>query len=285
LQSTSIPVKVLLGLAIALPIYVGLPWSLLSTLSNAKHKLIEWKIVSESISVRNTDTPGIYIEDFNEAVSLVTLSMVAGATGSIISILTRLDEYSDQKLRQRYEGYLSPVFVGLFKPIVGGAFGVFVFAVTSSQLLPMVSLTNPTTRTRTDIKWLTVLSITFVTGFSERLAKDLIRQTEDRLTRSQEYKTTVSTSEDGIITVSGSSTINDLPKAEPTVLAQKSEDSTKLLPQETLRSSEQENVDVAETPTTTTAANPKTDQIPESLVSNQGNSAISTSQEVERITL
>jgi hypothetical protein len=124
-----------------------------------------------------------------------------------------------------------------------------------------------------------------VTGFSERLAKDLIRQTEDRLTRSQEYKTTVSTSEDGIITVSGSSTINDLPKAEPTVLAQKSEDSTKLLPQETLRSSEQENVDVAETPTTTTAANPKTDQIPESLVSNQGNSAISTSQEVERITL
>jgi hypothetical protein len=69
------------------------------------------------------------------------------------------------------------------------------------------------------------------------------------------------------------------------VLAQKSEDSTKLLPQETLRSSEQENVDVAETPTTTTAANPKTDQIPESLVSNQGNSAISTSQEVERITL
>jgi hypothetical protein len=285
LQSTSIPVKVLLGLAIALPIYVGLPWSLLSTLSNAKHKLIEWKIVSESISVRNTDTPGIYIEDFNEAVSLVTLSMVAGATGSIISILTRLDEYSDQKLRQRYEGYLSPVFVGLFKPIVGGAFGVFIFAVTSSQLLPMVSLTNPTTRTRTDIKWLTVLSITFVTGFSERLAKDLIRQTEDRLTRSQEYKTTVSTSEDGIITVSGSSTINDLPKAELTVLAQKSEDSTKLLPQETLRSSEQENVDVAETPTTTTAANPKTDQIPESLVSNQGNSAISTSQEVERITL
>ncbi len=34
---------------------------------------------------------------------------------------------------------------------------------------------------RTDSKWFTVISITFVVGFSERLAQDMIGQIEDKM--------------------------------------------------------------------------------------------------------
>lgn len=44
----------------------------------------------------------------------------------------------------------------------------------------MLSLESGDNRTRTDLQWLMVMSVTFVAGFSERLAKDLVTSTENR---------------------------------------------------------------------------------------------------------
>lgn len=48
-------------------------------------------------------------------------------------------------------------------------------------MVPMISLENGESRTRTDIQWLTIISVTFIAGFSERFAKDIVASTENRL--------------------------------------------------------------------------------------------------------
>jgi hypothetical protein len=68
-------------------------------------------------------------------ISIRMLGLVAfsGALGSIVSILIRLHEFSSIQA-------LDPTiffFTGLFKPIVGTAFALFIFVVISSGLLPI----------------------------------------------------------------------------------------------------------------------------------------------------
>lgn len=269
LRLSSVPIKVIIGLLIALPIYIGLPWSLILVLNEARNTLVENNIISKSLEARKEDKPTIYVEDFNEDISLIILSLVAGSTGSIISILVRINEYEDRKISRDYQETIIPVFIGLFKPIIGGVFGILVFAIVGSGLIPMFSITNQENRTRTDIKWLSVLAITFVAGFSERLAKDIVEQTENRLTRYQESKFTEST--ERISAISSSSVTNNIPNDEKSNFAMKYKDSysnLQTLPQEIVRSPEQEEAISLESSQNTTDTEVDVSRKSESIVSN-----------------
>jgi hypothetical protein len=80
----------------------------------------------------------------------------------------------------KYEDSLLPLIIGIVKPIVGGGFGVLVFATIGSQILP-ISLGHTNDEKRQDLRWLSFVAITFVAGFSERLVKDIVIQTEQQL--------------------------------------------------------------------------------------------------------
>lgn len=46
--------------------------------------------------------------------------------------------------------------------------------------MPIISSKSGDNRTQTDLQWLMLMSVTFISGFSERLAKDLVTSTENR---------------------------------------------------------------------------------------------------------
>ncbi|WP_051035340.1 hypothetical protein [Crinalium epipsammum] len=109
--------------------------------------------------------------EFNEGSALLILSAIAGATGSVVSILTRIEQYRNEE----YGDTLLPIFIGGFKHVIGAFFGILVFALVNSTLLP-ISITRDDARPAT--KWFAFLAIAFVIGFSERFAKDIVSQTE-----------------------------------------------------------------------------------------------------------
>ena len=172
---SSTAVKVLVGLALAIPLYFSIPASMIVLLHDASEGLEESHLISSSEEARDTKTPEIYIQDFREGTVLMILSFIAGATGSIVSILSRVSGYN-KPVFEEHGSTVMPIFIGLFKPVIGGAFGVLVFAIMNTSLLNGF-LDQP----RTDAKWFTVISITFVVGFSERLAKDMIGKVEGKL--------------------------------------------------------------------------------------------------------
>ncbi len=99
------------------------------------------------------------------------LSAMAGSSGSVISIISRLDEYRSSE----YDETIFPIVVGAFKPMIGAFMGMFLFAFLNSQLLPVLLPEEP------ENKWFAVMSLSFLIGFSERFANDLISQAENKV--------------------------------------------------------------------------------------------------------
>lgn len=95
----------------------------------------------------------------------VVLIPLAGALGSVVSILIRIRDFSEIRI-------LNPpalFWTGFFKPIIGATFALFVFAAVASSLISV----NPSIHTG-----FTFLTLGFVAGFSERFAPDLISRIE-----------------------------------------------------------------------------------------------------------
>jgi hypothetical protein len=61
--------------------------------------------------------------------------------------------------------------IGLFKPIIGVVFALFVFAVLRSRLLPIEIVTTN--------EFYFFAALAFVSGFSERFAQDMITRAEE----------------------------------------------------------------------------------------------------------
>jgi soluble cytochrome b562 len=181
LHSASMPTKILTGLAIALPLYVCIPTQLDDIFIGTTHNLVRQGILTDSLADRDIDAPTMYKKDFIDITNLFILSLISGASGSIISILTRIDEYKNKDENKEYEDSALPIVIGVIKPIVGAGFGVLVFAIIGSQILP-ISVGNTDNEKRQDLRWLSFVAITFVAGFSERLVKDIISQTEEQFT-------------------------------------------------------------------------------------------------------
>ena len=182
LYASSTPTKVLVGLFLALPVHFAAPVILAHLLSDANlylkpilaeqsnSQLLEQKVEAPQQSNQAAKSK-LSQYDFNEASALLLLSAIAGSTGSVVSILTRIDQYQNEK----YRDTLLPVFIGGFKPMIGAFFGILVFALVNSTLLP-ITITKDETKPAT--KWFALLSLSFVVGFSERFAKDIVSQTE-----------------------------------------------------------------------------------------------------------
>ena len=182
LSASSTGLKILIGLVLAIPLYIAIPSSMIILLNDASTSLEQSELISANEEARGTTVPEIYVKDFREGTYLMILSFIAGSTGSIISILSRVAEYNTSQYEDKYDASFLPIFIGLFKPIIGGAFGILVFAAMNTSLLD-----DFLNQARTDAKWFTVISVTFVVGFSERLAKDMIGQMEDRLVTNRSY--------------------------------------------------------------------------------------------------
>ncbi|MDF2387840.1 hypothetical protein JMG10_40740 [Nostoc ellipsosporum NOK] len=180
----SAPTKVLLGLAMAFPIYtIAVPGSLCvaGLLSLATH--IEWKTPvnpnsSHKIASRIFKPELTETHLFFQRYTLVLVSATAGTFGSIISILLRLKQYRDSA----YKGSPAPILVGFTKPLIGTAFGILVFTIINSNIISTIQVPRAgQDADKTDIEYYFFFSIAFVVGFSERLAGDIIQRAESTL--------------------------------------------------------------------------------------------------------
>jgi hypothetical protein len=182
LYKTETHTKVCFGLFAALPIHLLSPVALAYLLATANFYLKP--LFAESVQQQSAQQSSVGDQkvdnntkirvskyDFEEASALLILSAMAGATGSVVSIMLRLDQYRNPK----YKETLLPVFVGAFKPAIGAFLGIFVFALISSALLP---ITVSKDETKPINRWLAFLAISFVVGFSERLANDVVSKAE-----------------------------------------------------------------------------------------------------------
>ncbi|MBW4665420.1 MAG: hypothetical protein KME01_14675 [Chroococcus sp. CMT-3BRIN-NPC107] len=117
----------------------------------------------------------------------VILAITAGTLGSVVSILTRIEDFQDRKYKDR----LMPFFIGAFKPVIGAAFGVFLLAIFSSDIIVL----NPTSNKNESSKRYLIFTLAFVAGFSERLAKDIILRTEDAVAASRTTQQSINISD------------------------------------------------------------------------------------------
>ncbi len=96
--------------------------------------------------------------------------IIAGALGSIVSIMVRIQEFNLLKNVDASILFLT----GFFKPGIGASFALFVYAVFKAKLIPLsIELDK-------ELYFFMVLS--FISGFSERFAKDIATTTEQKIT-------------------------------------------------------------------------------------------------------
>lgn len=138
-------IQVLLGLATNL--YLALPFAL--------------ALLSSAVNT-------IYIP--GESKSTYMLVGIAGAIGSIVSILVRIQDFDDQKAEHRSILF----FTGFFKPMIGIASALFALMVLKAGLMPI-------RLPATEAQIFFFVALAFVAGFSERLAGDLVTSTENKL--------------------------------------------------------------------------------------------------------
>ncbi|GEM_PF-2273507 len=117
----------------------------------------------------------LYFEN-RETITLIIAVVIAGALGSAISVIVRADDI----IAKQSKTTQSLFFTGFFKPIIGMSFAIFLFAILESNLLG-ISLSMSGEK-----KIYMYIAVSFVAGFSERLGKDIISQTEDILTNDDE---------------------------------------------------------------------------------------------------
>lgn len=98
--------------------------------------------------------------------SMLLLVGLAGALGSIVSIMVRIQDFV--VLKDTDPSVL--FFTGFFKPVIGMSFALFVFAVLSSGLIPV---TIEASKARYFFA-----ALAFVSGFSERFASDVASRAE-----------------------------------------------------------------------------------------------------------
>ncbi|MEH2463874.1 hypothetical protein [Nostoc sp.] len=180
------PTKVLIGLAMAIPVYmIAIPVSfwIVNYLANKVNATSGNISGGSSPSPKPTGNPSDNLSKSNENIEqnssikshfnkdhpLVVMVALSGAFGSIVSILIRLQDY---RYRDEYVGSVTPIVVGFAKPLIGTAFGIFVFAILKSQIISFPSIKTSQDNTN----YYFYFSIAFIVGFSERLDKDIVER-------------------------------------------------------------------------------------------------------------
>jgi hypothetical protein len=94
---------------------------------------------------------------------------VAGAIGSIISIMVRIQDFD----RSSGPDATSQVFVGALRPVIGIGIALFAYTVVKAGILPIGVPAEQAP--------FFFAALAFISGFSERLANDLVAKTEQTL--------------------------------------------------------------------------------------------------------
>jgi hypothetical protein len=105
----------------------------------------------------------------NMKTGLLLLVAIMGALGSVVSIMVRIQDFA--QLRSADPAVL--FFTGLFKPIIGTSFALFVFAVLKAALIPI--------KIDESVEQYFFMAISFISGFSERFASDIASTTERQI--------------------------------------------------------------------------------------------------------
>lgn len=101
----------------------------------------------------------------NSVVKPAMLSWLAGATGAVVSVLSRM---TFGNLALEYQaGTVTVRLLGAVRPVMGAIFGVFVWVVGMSELLPLKTPSSQSTG-------YFFPALAFVAGFSERWAQDML---------------------------------------------------------------------------------------------------------------
>jgi hypothetical protein len=95
--------------------------------------------------------------------TLLVLVGLAGALGSVISVMYRINDFNDESVNSS----LLLFFTGLFKPIIGVGFALFVFVALSAKLTTLVQPPS-------DAVPYFYAALGFLAGFVEKFAPDLI---------------------------------------------------------------------------------------------------------------
>ncbi|NQV09664.1 MAG: hypothetical protein HQ527_00615 [Cyanobacteria bacterium] len=127
----------------------------------------------------------------------IALAAFAGALGSIMSILIRLDQIDEQSIK-------NPFMVGALKPFIGAVFGIVIFMVLSTNVIDLMpanfrlhdtpaagnspaSAVSGTVITASDPlgeldsqELYKIFLVAFLAGFSERLANDTLRSVQKK---------------------------------------------------------------------------------------------------------
>jgi hypothetical protein len=111
--------------------------------------------------------PGFYI--FNVSPWLIIAVGTAGGLGSIVSILTRIQSFTTLAGTDRRLLWM----IGAMRPVIGIAFGLFMFAVLQAQILPFSFPEGPQSNFQ-------FLAMAFVAGFSERWSRGVVSSVEGR---------------------------------------------------------------------------------------------------------
>jgi len=106
---------------------------------------------------------------------LLLLVAASGMLGSAISILLRIDDFDSKDDYYERPSYVLPIFIGAFKPIIGVSFGLLLFAIMNSGIIPL-KIDEDNIEGRQEEFFF--CAIAFTVGFSERLARDVIKKAE-----------------------------------------------------------------------------------------------------------
>jgi hypothetical protein len=101
---------------------------------------------------------------------LILLVIVFGASGSVVSVITRAPEV----IKETQEKDLDPFLAGFLKPLMGMFFALFVFTLLEAGFLPFsINQENK--------KVYFYISVAFIAGFSEKKVMELITNTANKI--------------------------------------------------------------------------------------------------------
>jgi hypothetical protein len=108
------------------------------------------------------------ISQFDVTYQRVVLAIVLGAAGALLSVMSRMTD-SKQGFELDYElGWRPLVVFGVFRPLLGAAFGLVLYGAIASGVVSLQLMGQP----RKETAFYALLS--FAAGWSERLAKDVL---------------------------------------------------------------------------------------------------------------
>jgi hypothetical protein len=117
--------------------------------------------------------PGKILDEREQ--ELLAASLIAGAAGATISVMTRVTAKNGLQLRNLEESGMGTLLsFGAIRPIVGAVFGAVVFLAVFSGMVP-VDLPTPSG----DLFFFAAFG--FAAGFSERFAKDTLSRIESTM--------------------------------------------------------------------------------------------------------